>query len=322
MNKSELDLLDMLQTVQAYFAENHAAITAQIPAFAAQKTSFDALITGILETAAEAAYDRTGYAQDKKEARTKLENAMQRISTGAALYYTHLAPDEALADRLRLCQKGAANQPAATLIVNALAIHEVADTVKTMLVPYGISAAMVDALPALIDGFESLRSAPQESRLEAARYRKLYLVRLSEAKVLLRQIIDPMLELLQYDHDLLYLKYRNSRKIQRSGGPRQRSKPYTTLLQPGAIKALNTAPSGIIQEQTMLRLSSHTAEATSHVRVYFASDAEQSPMGGITLEARQQSAHSAQSLGYSTQRPLLLAHNNGQTIHTIGVLIQ
>ncbi len=320
MTKKQNDQLEMLLLVKSFFNENEAAISAQIPAFAGLKTTYEGLVSGILESAAEAGYDRTGVAQDKKDARIKLRQSMQRIGIGAELYYTHQLPDAALAARMNLCKKTAVNQSASDLIVNSYSVHEVADGIKTLLAPYGINASQVDELLMLIAAFENLRAAPQESRLEGVRYRLLTRARLKESVNLLSAVIDPMMDLLQYSSGLLYKKYRSSRKLRASGGGRQSSKPYTTRLNPGASKAMNL-PAKPIDSATVVRLSSHSKAAEGNVRIYFAADATQPPAGGISLEALEQNVLSAQSLGYTSLKTCLCAYNSGHKPHTIGVLI-
>jgi len=322
MNKIQSDNLGMLQLVSAQFNDHQAEIVAVVPAFAAQKVLFDGLLASIYESATEADGDLSGYTVSKAESRKALLEATQRVGMAGILYHTHVAPNPMLADRLRTSTRTVNLKTDAALLVNATAVHQVCDGVKALLTPYGISAAQVDALLALITGFEGEHTSPREARAEANRHKRELQKRLLAANALLRETIDPMMSMLQSTNHLLYRKYRLSRKMRQSANRRAADKPYKTMLHPGSTKALQTQGKSI-KATTTLRLSCHTKEVSETVTFFFASSPTDEPTDGMsrTLGALEKTAATATELGWSAARPTLFARNNGHSLHTAGVLV-
>ncbi len=322
MTNIQHEYLSMFKVVQLYFDENLSEITALLPAFAGQKAIYDSLITAIYMAGAEADQDITGYAVDKYEAREKLVTGMLRISGAALLYYTNVAPDATLAERIRHSSKVISLRTDASLIVNTMVIQQVSEGIKTLLGPYGVSAADVDSLPALLNAFEARRSQPREMRQEAFRQKKIMDTHFAQTKTLLRETIDRMLGLLSSSHSLLFAKYKSARKIRRTGGRRAAGKPYMRRVQPGAVAVLRLS-NKISGDQQPIRLSSHTAGSPGRVNIYFSANPTRVPSEGegIEISSLQTTSLTAGDLGYTEQKPYLCAYNSGHMLHTVGVVL-
>ncbi len=321
MNKYQNETLIMLQVVSAYFDENQLQITAALPAFAAQRVEFESILQSIYQSSSDAQDDITGHAADKSQVRQELREALLRTGRAGMLYYTHALPDERMAERLRMAMRIAGLRTDATLLVNATTICQVCEGIKTLLLPYGQSAADVDGFALLISSFEAVRTGPREARSQSRRQRQAMVSSLNQARTLLHEIMDPMLSILQSAHPLLYGKYKAARKLRKTGGRRAADKPFFSRIKAGTAKALNRADK-IEKAENSLRLSSHTAAAGGTLIIYFAASEAEPPAGtGLALAPGQKLNTTAGALGFSAQKPLLMARNDGHTPHTVGLIV-
>lgn len=163
MTDLDNDYLNMFRMVRDYFADHEAELTTITPAFAAQKTEYDTRFAAFEQALYSIDATAIGASTNKKEGRAQLQALLPLVSGALRQYYTYIAPDAEIVARIQRSRYDMTRQNDAQLTLNSRLVWETADTVKTLLGPYGVSAAHVDTMGAAVQNFEDLRTAPRDA---------------------------------------------------------------------------------------------------------------------------------------------------------------
>lgn len=319
MTDVQHDYVSMFQTVSAFFGDDEAQITAIIPAFAGLRPLYDARVDGILMLAADADMDTSGYAADKQQRREQLEALLTRVGSAAVLYHTHTAPDAEMAERLGRSLRQFTRQNASDLLANSRFVWETADGFKTLLAPYGVSAALVDEMAAALSAFEDMRTTPSDMRANARRQRVQMEQEIKELNSYLKNTMDVLLRNLEFSDRVLYYTYRSSRKLHKNRGKRSAKSPDKIFINPGSTKEIVLRNPATAAKEA-LHLSSHSKTAQGELVFYYsATPAGEQVVEGVTLAAGARQSTTAGALGFSNERKHLCVRNTAMQRHVVGV---
>ena len=319
MTDSENDYLSMFLTVSGFLREEEALITSIIPAFAGLQAPYAARVDAILMLGSRTDGDFTGYAMDKQNRRERLEEYLTRVGNAAVLYHTFLAPDAEMVGRLSRSVKRYKKQAAADLLTNSRFVWETADGFKTLLAPYGVSAAQVDEMAVALGAFEDMRTTPQDVREGAKRDRAQLKQEIKDLSSYLKNTLDVLLRNLEFSDRVLYYTYRNTRKLHKNRGRRSEKSPDKMILNAGSTKEL-VLRNPVTSAQDALHLSSHSKTAQGQAIFYYsATPAGEQAVEGITLVAGTRQSTNAGALGFSDERKYLCVRNTAMQRHMVGV---
>lgn len=319
MTDRDHDYLNMFRMVSDYFTEHAAALTAIVPAFAAQKTEYDTRFASFEQ--AMYAIDTTamGAATNKKQRRKQLHALLPFVSSALIQYLTHVAPDAEMAARIKRSRYDITRQNDAQLTLNSRLVWETADAVKTLLSPYGVSAAQVDEMGTAVQNFEDLRTAPRDASDTTKRDRAKMHMLMQELRIYLRQVMDLLLGVLEYSNSLLHYKYQQARKLHKARGKRSEKSPDRVIIAPGSTKELVLRKTPTTAEDGLMCIS-HSKHAEGELIFYYSTTpAGEQTVEGLTIAAGTRQATTAGAIGYSEERKHLCVRNTAMQRHNAGV---
>ena len=151
MLKELSERLHMIMSVHGFLEHEQATIETILPLVAPERVKLNDFINVVFKLSGKASFDSTGYAVGKKELRDKLTVEAYRIGKAAAMYYTMVVSDQTLYERAQINRTQLKRLSAGDLVNKARLISQTALPIKTLLLPYGVDAATVDALPGHIE---------------------------------------------------------------------------------------------------------------------------------------------------------------------------
>lgn len=319
MTDVQHDCLSMFQVVSAFFRDEEARITSLIPAFAGLRPLYDARVDAILMLGADSDMDFTGYAMDKQNRRERLEELLTLVGSAAVLHHTHTAPNAEMVGRLGRSLRHIKKQKSADLLANSRFVWETADGFKTLLAPYGVSAALVDEMAVTLGAFEDMRTTPQDVRAVAKGNRSQMGQEIKELRLYLRNVMDVLLRNLEYSDRLLYDIYKNSRRVHKNRGKRSEKSPDRVIIAPGSTKELVLRKTPTTAEDGLMCIS-HSKHAEGELIFYYSTTpAGEQTVEGLTIAAGTRQATSAGALGFTEERKHLCVRNTAMQRHNAGV---
>lgn len=313
------DYLKMFRMVSHYFADHEAELAAIIPAFAAQKAEYDTRFAAFELALYSLDAAVIGASTNKKEGRQQLQALLPFVSSALIQYFTHIAPDAEIVARIKRSRQKMTRQNDAQLTVNSQLVWETADAVKTLLGPYGVSAAQVDAMGTAVQNFEDLRTAPRDASDTTKRDRAKMHLQMQELRNYLRQVMDTLLGVLKYSNEPLHHRYQRARKLHKARGKRSEKSPDRIIINPGSTKELVLRKTPTTAKDGLMCIS-HSKQAEGELIFYYCTTpAGEQTVSGLTIAAGTRQATTAGALGFTEERKHLCVRNTAMQRHNAGV---
>jgi len=298
----------MGMTVLSFLKDKQSEIDALMPTMADKRAELKSLIDEILDQSSIAGTNNSGYAQHKTEKRGKLIEIASKVGSAACTYYTVVVYDQMLRERARLTLTDMKRLSTDALLNKARSIKETAHPIKTLLLPYGVSEATVDALQGYIDAFFEVRQSPAEIRTQAKTARKQVAKLLKDLDQLF-DLIDTLFMQFYFSDKGLYTTYKSCRKIRHS--PTNRTIKQG-LLMPESRSFANYAR-GYLKAETRITLFNQSARTKGGMlQFYFAAkkgDLPATDQAFIDLPADAEKTIVIGKHGFSEATPVLIVFN-------------
>jgi hypothetical protein len=200
----------MIKTTSSYMAENHAVWNTMTPLQAAV-TELDAKIVEI-DTAAQQHETPRGATEDKADARDALED-VTFLACEALSVLAHSAEDNDLAALTRVTRTTLDRMGGEELSNRAAAVLAQANTHKTELATLQVTQANIDELSEALTEFNAAKAGPRTATAARAALTKSLPNLIREATDILRNKIDPMVNLFSRSNPDFVAGYENARAI-------------------------------------------------------------------------------------------------------------
>ncbi len=215
MDSEKEDKYGMFLKMESFLDDKAAALAAN-SAFADILTELLANDNAITQADSTALRNLSGLTQIKHEKRTALETSILTVAAAARGYYT-TNHDPYKKVIVILTPTEVKTEQDAELISIADKVHDVADPIKTLLTPWGVAAADVDALLTKVDEYRPTivkRSREQDvSSVANKQVNKLF----GDNDKLLADF-DDHFAVYEFTNNSLFLEGRLARAIDNSGG--------------------------------------------------------------------------------------------------------
>ena len=216
MNNTLENKLSMYQKVQGYMAL-HTTETAGVSAIATLKTQFDAKVNAILNLAATANADITGFTVDKQAKRNELKTKILKLSTAIVAY-------GAMTDNFKLLEK-CDETPAAIdamrdndFYTYAKLVISEATPLMTLLAPYGVVAADLTAANTAATTYLTNIQNPRVQINERSRSLSDIEDLFADADAFLKEKLDKVMKVFIATNTSLYRGYEGSRGTDQTRG--------------------------------------------------------------------------------------------------------
>ncbi|MGE0638163.1 MAG: hypothetical protein AB7G44_07310 [Bacteroidia bacterium] len=301
MNTRQNNKLSMLMGVNAFFKEHNTFFSTK-PHFVTVITALKNTVDAIFAEAGIVSEDRTGYTEDKKDKRTKVETLSGKVSQAVMAYYTNTGDVSPLEedDFLQSSLTGCADS---NLYVSARQLFAAADPVKAFLAPYNSGPADVAALNTAAEAFLPTIKGSRNKRRERSRSVKK-LAELFRAADTQLERADGYMGVFRFSDNSLFTEYKLSRQIiDRASGHTVHKKQGKILA--GFVDHAPFAP-GILKPATKLALSN--SGKAGELVFYFSSRANVRPKTDTklnTVKNNKTLKTTAAEAGYTVHTPYL-----------------
>jgi hypothetical protein len=199
------------------FLQNNATDLAFNPAIATSQTTLHSYISLIAQADSTATRDITGFTAAKNQHRADQIEQFKLVRAALMGYYT-TSPDIKVKEIIDYEDSEIDKFRDSELYMKTDQVLDIALPIKTMLVPFGATAAQVDALDTLNNAWQALEpigrleeAVNKASAKDVGRY-------FDKTFKLLDDTLDSYLKVVQYNNPNLYDQYLTARMIDDSGG--------------------------------------------------------------------------------------------------------
>lgn len=308
MDKEQEDKLGMFKKVQTFLVNNAVPLSAT-PVIGSQlQPDFDNLLAALLQEAEDASAPISGSTVAKAEKRLAVEELGFQVAGAVTSYYTLTVPDPVLRAKCDYVRSALTRMRDSDLYVNISRVHEIANPIKLLLGPFGVSDTVVDNLAtALSDYFEVLQ-APKDALGARSASNKQLVRMIAGIDELLKEKLDVVMRYYVSANPELHDYYLSARSIDQSGGGAQPDVDVSGTIDPGLYF---TAPDGFVfSSNTRIVLSNTGAPGSTDVVVGFGaapdsfSGTTQTVAPGNTIDVR------ANEVGFSPASTYFVLFNS------------
>jgi hypothetical protein len=252
MNKDQEDNFRMYQTVYRVLDDNNAIWNLNVP-FTDAVNRLNTYINDLNSLREQQMIDVRGITEDKKAIRKKLEALSFSIET-IIVFYASMTNNKKLLKKVDFNRSDYTLAPGADLVGICEQILLAANDNALALLPYGLTAAMINSLRATIDSFVDYLDKPTSARSEAAQATKKIPAKLRRTTKLLDEQIDSGMELFHQLNKDFYTKYFKARKIVNTARRKRALKAtFLSAANNKAIAGLKLNVDGKIKRTTSLK---------------------------------------------------------------------
>lgn len=210
------DKLSMFEKVDTFFQTNLTDLSVSVPILATAYTDFRTKLDAILASAQASSEDTTGYTIDKANKRKALEQLAIKISR-ALTAYSSVANNVTLRAKINFNKSDLEKMRDNDIYTNANLIEDYATQFSSNLTPYGISATDISDLSLrLKDFFEIIQTPKIKIEIRSSYFQQLE-TQIAEEDKHLKEVIDPLMGVLEFDEPLLFTQYKKARSIDQTG---------------------------------------------------------------------------------------------------------
>lgn len=217
MNDTEVEHVSMFVKVRTFLTRKSAQLAAT-PVIATLQTAFNNKLLEILEEDEDASSTISGNTELKRQLRSNIENRAFEVGAAVAAYYTLTVPNPVLSEKCNFNRSDLTRMRDMILLVKASKIHEIADPVKNLLLPFGVTDIDVDdfatALTAFLADLENPRDAIGERAASGRQVERL----IEQGFAILENQLDVVMKVYAQRDPELYDYYQNARSIDQTGG--------------------------------------------------------------------------------------------------------
>jgi len=211
MTTKQQNKLAMYLVVKGVLDANNS-VWQSLQAFADGYTDFTSHVARIQSLELSQVTDSTGIAQDKKASKAAMATAAQTISAAVHAYAVK-TKNNTLANETDFNVSDLTGERDAEAIKDCQNIHDLANTNLASLAAYGITAAKLTALQALIDAFKAIVSKPRDHIATGKTVTQILSDEFDAADETLSEILDGLIAQFQATNAKFVSDYNNARII-------------------------------------------------------------------------------------------------------------
>lgn len=210
------DKLSMYEKVDTFLQTNASVLNTAVPILTTEYLNFKTKLDDILTTVQAASVDTTGYTEDKAQKRQELEQLTTKV-TRALTAYASISKNFSLRAKINYNKSDFSKMRDNDLYANTKVVEDYANQYATDLLQYGIAQADIIDLGKKITHFFDVIQTPKTKIEIRSSYLQQLEMQIQEQDLQLKNIIDPLLGVLEYDEPLLFNQYKKARSIDQTG---------------------------------------------------------------------------------------------------------
>lgn len=210
------DKLSMYEKVDAFLQTNMTVLTTALPILTTAYTDFKTRLDDILATIQAASVDTTGYTEDKAQKRQDLEQLALKI-TRALTAYSGVSKNLSLRAKINYNKSDLSKMRDNDLFAHTKVIEDYANQYATDILVYGINTNDIIDLGSKVKDFFEVIQTPKTKIEVRSSYLQQLETQMQEQDTYLKDVIDPLLGVLEYDEPLLFNQYKKGRSIDQTG---------------------------------------------------------------------------------------------------------
>lgn len=234
------DKLSMFEKVESFLQNNLTVLSNYMPILQSAYGDFKAKLDAILLSAQASAIDTTGYTEDKAAKRKALEQVSLKIAR-ALTAYSSINKNLNLRAKINYGKNELEKMRDNDVYTHTKVIEEYANQYVSQLSPYGIGTAEVSDLAIKVQDFFEVIQTPKMKIEERSSYFRQLETQMSDADTHLKEVLDPLLGVIEQDEPLLYMQYKKARSIDQTGS-QSSSKNYNGTIDANNVAVVATLP--------------------------------------------------------------------------------
>jgi len=211
MNRKEINLSDMMQSVDEFLTNNASLIQTQTPLVQAH-TRLHAINSDIFLLNQQQAIDTKGDTVIKGNQKKELVQHLTKVAAATGAHAAAIA-DPKLKLTATVSDWELQNMRENDLVVKAKTIYDAALPVVSSLATWGVTQADLDTLNADFTGFKQKTPAIRNIQVSSTQATANLKVKLKEGKTLLKETIDAMMLPYKNLNPVFYGQYLDARSI-------------------------------------------------------------------------------------------------------------
>ncbi|MFN0031315.1 MAG: hypothetical protein ACKVOR_04055 [Flavobacteriales bacterium] len=309
MEAKRENYLSMLVKVSTFHTDEAAAIATALPGHADLKVEFDEKLADMEATAAASELDISGFAA-AKEARAKaLIASTYKVGNACAIKLTVDGDEGDDSAMVNWNKSELDSMRDAELYMAGLNTWTIADPIKATLVPYGVTAADVDAMVGLRNQYRAIYQMPGKKIGKRAALLKRFDAQMEDMRDFLEKKLDQIFKGLLVSDPLLYDTYQNVRKIDDAGTGGNHT---ITGVVPSNTTASFEVPFAITGMDMLLKSMNTFVGAANPLQFYYAAVQDGPPRDGFTpisLTPGTSITRDMEQYDYDPMRPFFTVRN-------------
>lgn len=210
------DKLSMYEKVDTFLQTNMPVLTTALPIFNSAYIDFKKKLDNILATVQAASVDTTGYTEDKAQKRQDLEQLALTV-TRALTAYAGISKNLTLRAKINYNKSDLSKMRDNDLFAHTKVIEDYANQYAINIVDYGVSTTDITDLGTKIMDFFQVIQTPKTKIEIRSSYLQQLETQMQEQDTYIKDVIDPLLGVLEYDEPLLFSQYKKGRSIDQTG---------------------------------------------------------------------------------------------------------
>lgn len=293
------DKLSMYEKVDTFLQTNANVLNSVVPILTTEYLNFKIKLDDILTTVQAAAVDTTGYTEDKAKKRQELEQLTTKI-TRALTAYASISKNLSLRAKINYNKSDFGKMRDNDLYANTKVVEDYANQYATDLLQYGISQADIIDLGKKITHFFDVIQTPKTKIEIRSSYLQQLEMQIQEQDLQLKNIIDPLLGILEYDEPLLFAQYKKSRSIDQTGA-QSSAKTFTGNVNANSSTTVTTLSYDINR--------TFTFKNTGTTTLFFGLSNDGITIGGVEIEVGAGDQLTRDSSDMNSNGDMLLVRN-------------
>lgn len=226
--------------IQHLLNEHLPTLSPDAPALTGYVGDLNTNMTEIQGFASVAFADLSGYVDDKAYKRGLMENQALKVSGSMKAYFVS-TDDELNASRAHLTKGALHNSREEGSVYLCETVLKMAQEHSAVIVPFGVSAAMLTDLNAYIENYRNTLSDSGKERKEKVIARRKFSEKLKECDITL-SIISGIMQALKDRHEQLYMRFKLGMRIGKSGGGKGKKPDFEVTIAEGEVVMITDLP--------------------------------------------------------------------------------
>lgn len=237
------DKLSMFQKVDVFLQLNLPVLSVSLLILNNIYADFKNKLNGVITSAQASSVNTTGYTMDKASKRKSLEQLGIKISRALSAYAS-ISQNVNLRAKINFNKSDLEKMRDNDIYMNVKVIEEYATQYASNLLPYGISLTDISDLGQKTIAFYEVIQTPKMKIEERSSYFQQLETQISEIDKLFKEIVDPLIGVLEGDEPLLFSQYKKARSIDQTGS-QSSSKTFSSTVNANSSAVVATLPYNI-----------------------------------------------------------------------------